>query len=130
MQEIVDIVNQAATDNGSFGRVSDALIASAKDKHYPLHYAWERSGQFTDQMREVNLYDADKSARFADVAKADNYTFADLEALYRNIIKRAREIDSRIEPVDFNDFDNDFGGTRVRIAVYEVMMDTTMDVRT
>lgn len=128
MQEVVDDVHTGADNTGSFGRIEDSLIRSAKDSQYPLHYAWERSGVFEKGYRESDHYDADKTARFAIVVRASEYTFSELESLWKNVVKEAKDVNSQLDPVDFNDFDADFGGTRVRIALYEMAINTNLNV--
>lgn len=127
MQSLVETVNSAADATNKFGRIEDALVDSAKDKHYPLHYAWQRSGNFTQAFRADEPHATESSARFAIVAKASNYTFAQLESLFIDVVSRVLSADKSAKIIDFDSFDADFGGTRVRIAVYEMRSDTNTD---
>jgi len=125
MQIIVDTVNSAAEDTGAFGRIEDELIESAKKSDYPLHYAWERSGAFDQQLRRSEGMDNDATASFAIVGKASNYTFAEIEELFKEIVGIARREETGLDPVDFDSFDAHFGGTKVRLGIYEISLDTT-----
>jgi hypothetical protein len=124
MQEIVDAMNRAAEDGGSFGRIEDHLIESAKKDDYPLHYAWERSGTFTQEFRRSQAHDTDATASFAIVARQDNYTYDELETLFKGLVGRARSQKKGLEPVDFDAFGAHFGGTKVRLVIYEMRLDT------
>lgn len=124
MQSLVDTVSNAADATNKFGRIEDELIASAKDKHYPLHFAWERRGEFAQSYRADEPHDTNASARFAIVAKASNYTFSELESLFTDLVGRVMDADKSAVIVDFDSFDADFGGARVRIAVYEMRSNT------
>jgi len=123
MQEIVTVVNNAADATGEFGRIESELVQSAKDNHYPLHYAWERTADFSTAYRGGGK-DVQASAQFAIVGKAKNHTFAEIEDLFEKVVREARD-QAPVEPEDFDSFDANFGGTRVRIALYSMTLDTT-----
>lgn len=123
MQTLVDKVNTAADNTGEFGRIEDELIQSAKDKHYPLHFAYGRSGELGTATRG-GVRDSQETAQFAIVGKAKNFSFAEIETLWESVVTNA--ISNRsIEIDNFDSFDAHFGSDRVRIALYEMSRDAT-----
>jgi len=124
MQEVVDIVTGAARDLSSFNRVEESLVQSAKKSDYPVVSAFERSGSFGRASRSFN--DNDASASFAIYAKASDTTFQEVEALFKDLISKAKEKDASIEPIDFQSFDAQMGSTKVRLALFQVQLDTNI----
>lgn len=124
MQKLVDEVNTAADDTGSFNTVSDHLIKSAEKADYPIHYAWERRGEFDTAYRASTKKDADMTANFAIIVRSDHYTFTKLETLWRSVLNNVADAD--VNDADF--FDAQFGPERVRICIYQMQLDTTVDI--
>jgi len=127
MDEVVTTVSDAADNTGSFNRIETRLVDANKDQDYPLHYAWERSGQFGEGPR--SKLPSVESARFALLDKADESTFSEIEDLFWSVVKETLKLDRDIKPTDFGSFDANFGPTKVRLAIYEMSRRSTINPR-
>lgn len=127
MQELVDIVDGAATATAHFRVQSQERIRGAKKGDFPLHFAWNRTGEFDETFgREPFTFDNDSTARFAIIVRTKDHTHEDIETFFKDIVTESIKTDERVRPTQFESYSLQFDGKSALIGVYEMALDTSL----
>jgi len=127
MQELVQIVDDAARATRTFGRTEQKLIRSAKKKQYPVHFAWNRTGDFSESFgRDAFTFDSDSSARFAIIARDTDHTHAEVQQMFEDVLVEAIKTDGAIVPSQYEAYELTFDGQECKIAIYELTHNTSL----
>jgi len=116
-------LDKAAQNTGSFSRTETRYVQSAKKKHFPLHFLWNREADFEESVgREYFTLDEDARVQGA-VMVLRSKTHQDLEDLFKELVRAAIEIDAGTDFVNAQAYDHTFGATDVRVLLYTAERD-------
>lgn len=116
-------LNTAAQNTKSFSRTETRYVQSAKKKHFPLHFLWNREGDFGESIgREPFTLDVDARVQGAVmVLRSSSHT--ELEDLFKQLVREAIKVDAGTRFENAQAYDHTFGATDVRVLLYTAERD-------